>query len=116
MPSYKASDFIEKIPGTGGIIDTIAKRVGCNWHTAKRYVTEYATVKTAYDDEVEKVADMAVAVLLQSIKDGDVATAKWYLSKKRRGDFGETLDVNNEGAVEIVVRYADGRRNDTDSA
>lgn len=56
---FTAKDFIEAIPGTGGIVSTIAKAVGCEWHTAKKYIDNYPTVKQAYDDECEKNLDIA---------------------------------------------------------
>ena len=78
---YPASDFIKAIPGTGGIIATIAKRVGCDWWTAKRAIDRYPTVSAAYSDECETVNDLAESTLIKSIKDGDVAAAKWWLTK-----------------------------------
>ena len=41
---YTAKQFIEAIPGSGGIVSTIARRVGCNWYTAKKYIDNYPTV------------------------------------------------------------------------
>lgn len=79
---FRASDFIKAIPRTGGIISTIASRVGCDWHTAKKYIGKYSTVQRAYDDEVERVADIAEAVVVKAIRAEDIATAKWYLSRK----------------------------------
>jgi len=32
---FLLKQFIDAIPGSGGIITTIAKRVGCSWNTAK---------------------------------------------------------------------------------
>ena len=85
---YKAQVFIEAIPGSGGIISTIAKRVGCSWHTAKKYITNYATVRRAYDDECEKVTDLAESVVFLALKSDNpqtaVTTAKWYLTMKAR--------------------------------
>jgi hypothetical protein len=107
MPSYKAQQFIDAIPGTAGIIDTIAKRVGCDWHTAKKYIQEYATVKEAYDDETERVADLAVTVIIKAIREGDIATAKWYLTKKRKGDFGDAIEVSGPGGGKIIVSVED---------
>ena len=82
--NYTAAQFIAAIPGTGGIISTVASRVGCEWHTAKRYITGYATVAQAYADECAKVTDLAESVIIGSIKDKDVQTAKWYLTMKGR--------------------------------
>ena len=90
---YSAAEFIDAIPGTGGIIATIAKRVGCTWHTAKKYIDEYATVQQAYQDECETVNDLAESVIIKSIRDGDTATAKWWVSRKRKEVFSERSEV-----------------------
>ena len=82
---YKAQQFIDAIEGSAGIVSTIAKRVGCDWHTARKYIDEYATIKQAYDDECERTLDAAESVILGDIvKEKDVQTAKWYLSMKGR--------------------------------
>ena len=84
---YSASQFIKAIPGSGGIIQVIASRVGCDWHTANRYVNEYATVREAYLAERETVLDIAEAQVIKAIKEGDISTIRWYLSTigKNRG-------------------------------
>lgn len=95
---YTTKQFIEAIPGTGGIISAIAKRIGCSWHTAKRYVTDYATVKEAYEAELEANLDLAESVLRQNIllayeqqtkdhKIVDTSDVKWLLARlgKNRG-------------------------------
>jgi len=82
--TYKAQQFINAIPGSAGIISAIAQRVGCDWSTAKRFVTEYPTVAQAYQDECEKITDMAESTIIRAIKDGDTHTAKWYLTMKGR--------------------------------
>ncbi len=90
---YTAQQFIDAIPGSGGIIGTIARRIPCAWHTAKKYINSYATVKAAYDDEVATVADIAESIVLlnlqiarrQQSEDGkrvDATDAKWYLTMK----------------------------------
>lgn len=124
---YKASDFINIIPGTGGIITAIAKRVGCDWHTAKKYIEEYSTVKRAYEDELELVSDIAESVVIGNIKiayekqrkdkqPADSSDAKWYLTRKGKGrGYVEKaeMDVTTGGqpiaitTVEIVKDYGD---------
>lgn len=101
MAKYKASDFIEQIPGSGGIITTIAERVGCSWNTAKKYITEYATVQQAYQDECERVTDMAVQTVLKSIRDGNTQDAKWWLARKRHREFGDRLKQEITGDIGI---------------
>lgn len=103
---FKASEFIKAIPGTAGIIDSIAKKVGCDWHTAKKYIDEYPSVKDAYNDEVERVSDLAVTVVIKAIREGDVPTAKWYLTKKRKNEFGDVVDVTS-GGKPLEIRWVD---------
>lgn len=81
---FTAAQFIEAIAGSGGIISTIAARVGCSWNTAQKYIRKYATVARAYQDECEKTLDVAEAVIIKSIRQEDVQTAKWYLTLKGR--------------------------------
>lgn len=96
MPSYKVQDFIAAIPGTGGVITHIAQKVGCTWHTAKKYVTGYSTVQRAYDNECEKVLDAAETAIISVIMppkdkaqragwEADLPTVKWYLTMKGGG-------------------------------
>lgn len=94
---YKAQQFIDAIPGSGGIIATIAKRVGCTWHTAKKYIDEYTTIQQAYEDECEEVNDMVVSVILKSIKEGNTQDAKWWAARKRKQEFGDAVDVTSGG-------------------
>jgi len=108
---YKASDFIDAIPGTGGIISAIASKVPCAWHTAKKYIVNYPTVARAYDDECQKIGDMAESGLYRALrtvkdkkgtvtKEGEPWAIKFYLTTKAR-DRGyvvkQELDVTSGG-------------------
>jgi transposase len=103
---YKANDFIAEIPGSGGIISAIARRVGCDWHTAKKYIEKYATVKKAYEAEREGLLDLAEAKLIERVKEGDPWAIKYLLGKlgAHRG-FGDKLELEASGEVKIVVVY-----------
>jgi hypothetical protein len=124
---YKASDFIKVIPGTGGIVSTIAKRVGCAWHTAKKYIEKYATVKQAYDDECEMPKDWAESLIVRNIalalkqqeqtnKPVESGDAKWYLVHKGK-DRGYVMRKEITGVedappvavsiIEVVKDYGD---------
>jgi hypothetical protein len=86
-PHYTAQQFIEAIPGTGGIVTAIARKVGCTWDTAKKYIDTYATVQRAYQDECESILDLAEAKVISAIKNDDGQMIRYYLSTKgkRRG-------------------------------
>lgn len=115
MPKYTAQQFINAIPDTGGVISALADRVGCDWHTAKKYVTEYATVQKAWEAEKNKVTDAARNNVVRSIVDDeDLQTSKWWLqlmadefipkSKKDITTDGEPLQPN---IIRVVV-HSDG--------
>ena len=103
---YTAKQFIDAIPGTGGIVSTIADRVGCTWNTAKKYLDTYATVQQAYQDECERISDLATSTVLKAIRDGDVPTAKWWLTKKRKGEFGDAVDVTS-GGKPLILKWVE---------
>ena len=107
---FKAQDFIDAIPGTGGIITKIAARAGCSWHTAKKYIDNYPTVTQAYADECEKVLDAAESVVVGDIVEKkDVQTAKWYLTMKGadRG-YAPKQQIDIGGKVQLVGIDPDG--------
>ena len=119
-PRFHAAQFIKAIPGTAGIITTIAKRVGCTWHTARRYINKHPTVAKAYADECETLTDVAEAKLYVQINKGEMWAVKYYLSTKGKnrgyttrtehtGPGGEAIpvDVNHDARgilAELIAR------------
>jgi hypothetical protein len=104
---FTAAQFKKAIPGSGGIISTIAKRVGCDWDTAKKYLTEMPTITTAWENEKERVDDMAESTLIKSIQEGNTQDAKWWLARVRREKFGDNVDVTTAGQPLTIVRWDD---------
>ena len=111
--SYKAADFIKAIEGSGGIISTIANRVNCSWNTAQKYIKDYPTVADAYEEEIERVIDLAEGVLIKNIQnaakqaqaghDVDTADVKWFLSRKAKSrGYVERQEVEHSGTVYTV--------------
>lgn len=97
---YTTEQFIKAIPGTGGIITTIAKKVGCDWYTAKKFITQYATVQTAYQAERETVKDHVENALIIEAKEGESWAVKYYLSTQAK-DRGyaerQEIDLTSDG-------------------
>lgn len=87
---YTEKKVLAAIKGSGGIITTIANRLGSDWHTAKKLSMQWDTTRTAYKDERETILDMSESSVLKSIKEGNTQDAKWLLSTlgKDRG-FGD---------------------------
>lgn len=97
--------IIEAIKDSGGIMSTIARRLGVTWHTADTWVKQYDETRQALQDEREAILDLAESTLFRNIKDGNSQDAKWLLSTmgKNRGYSerheitgadGGTIDVN----------------------
>ena len=111
---YGVQVFIDAIPGSGGIISTIAKRVGCAWHTAKKYCTEYATVAKVYQDECEAITDLAESTVLKSIQEGDVSVAKWYLTMKAKDrGYAPRQEITGADGGPLIVDWDDGTSSDS---
>ena len=109
---YTVADFEPHIPGSGGIISTIAKRVGCEWNTARKRIDESPKLTEMYNAEREGILDMAESVILQSIKAGDTQDAKWVLSRLGKGrGFADKVETEvtgqDGGAIRVVIEYAD---------
>ena len=102
---YTTEQFRKAIVRSGGVIGVIAARVGCSWHTAKKYIDKFPTLRDAYDNELQFTNDIALTVVLQAIKEGDIGTAKWWLTKKRPLEFGDqqTLTVEQHSVEDLSV-------------
>ncbi len=57
--NYENTTIKKAIEDSGGIISTIAERLGCEWHTAKKYIESSDELKSAYEAESESVIDLA---------------------------------------------------------
>jgi hypothetical protein len=101
--------ILEAIKGSGGIMSTIARKLGVTWHTADSWIKESGELMEALKDEKETILDMAESTLLNKIKEGDEQSAKWYLSKigKQRG-YGDSVAI--EGGIQIVYADKDDER------
>jgi hypothetical protein len=125
-PQFSAQHVIDAIPGTGGIVSVIARKLGCTWNTVKRYLDNMPTVKAAYDAEVDSTLDLAESVLLDNIRLSrrsqqenkvtvDSSDSKWYLTKKgKRRGYGDAIEVSGAGGGPIPVALVDYRINITD--
>jgi len=97
MGLFTAAQFIEAIKDSGGIVTTIAQRVGCAWHTAKKYITNHPTVAQAWQDEREKLKDVAEVQLVKQVNNGEQWAVKYYLSTQAK-DRGYTQRTEHTGA------------------
>lgn len=90
--SYPKKLVIDAILNSNGIVSTIAQKLNCDWHTADSYIHKWEETIQAYNNETEKVLDFAESKIMESIRKGNTADAKWYLSKKGKArGYGDDL-------------------------
>jgi hypothetical protein len=100
---YNTAGFwLDKIPGTAGIKSQIANRAGCDWHTASKYcdpeTSPFPTVARVYQDECEKIDDLAEVGLIEALKRQEPWAIKYRLGTKGRNrGYGERLELTGAG-------------------
>jgi hypothetical protein len=116
---YKANQFIVNIPGSAGIITIIARRVGCSWNTAQKFITEYPTVAAAYKAECESPKDTAESVVIRNIQLAakqqqeadapvDSTDAKWYLTMKAKDrGYSTRQEITGPDGGAVSVTYVE---------
>jgi hypothetical protein len=87
-------------------MSTIARKLNCDWSTAQKYIKLDEVARQALSDEEETVLDMCESTLLQSIKEKDVQSAKWYLSTKgKKRGYSERHEVTGAEGKPIEVSW-----------
>lgn len=117
---YSVDEVVKAIRGSSGVKATIAKRLGCHWHTVDNYLERYVTVRQAYEDECRTTDDFAESVVIFNIKLAlkeqetlkkpvDSSDAKWWLERRRRDKFSTRQEVTGAdgGAIEHTVTGLD---------
>ena len=118
----KPTTILEAIPGSGGIIKTIAESLNVDWHTAKRAIEESPEATKALEAEMEKRADLAEGVIVMNIQMAarqqskgyfaDTSDAKWYLSKKAKArGYSDKVEVEHSGEV-TWKEFVEGTKDD----
>ena len=113
---YTAQQFIDAIPGTGGVVAAIADKVGCAWNTAKKYIEEYVTVNEAWENERNKVTDKAEHNIIKAIKNEDLAMSKWWLQVMRREKFDppQRQEITGAEGGPLTIEYINDWRGESD--
>lgn len=103
---YTTKQFEQAIPGSGGIITTIARRVGCSWNTAQRYIQDRPTLAKLYEDEANTIDDLAESVVIKAMQEGDIGSAKWWLERRRRATYSTRTELTGAGAGPVQVAHS----------
>ena len=101
--NYKKIEILDAIKNSSGIISEIARKLNCDWHTAKRYVDKWKETKQAILDETEQVKDKAESQTFTAINNGDMQTVRWFLATKGKDrGYSEKVDIEHSGGVTIL--------------
>ena len=106
---FTQAQFKKAIPGSGGIVATIAKRVGCSWHTAQKYLSENPALAQMYEDEASTIDDLAESVVIKAMQRNDVTAAKWWLERRRRGKYATKIEteVSGQGGGPVQIQMVE---------
>lgn len=106
---YTNAQIEAAIKGSGGVIGRIARTLGAEWHTVRRRIDASPRLLELWRDECETVDDLAESVLIKSIQDGDTGSAKWWLERRRRGQYATRQEVTAADGqpLRIVLSWGD---------
>lgn len=104
---FSEQDVLRAVEGSGGIVSTVARRLRCSWAKTRDLLNEYPAAREVFEMEREMVLDEAELALVKAIRAGNVAAAKWMLSRlgKHRG-YGDSVTAKSED-VHVVFRWED---------
>lgn len=100
--------FEKAIEDTGGIMSTIAKKLGVARRTVYNFVNKYPEfAKPLLQEEAERIKDLAENKVIVGINDGDLGTARWYLSTKAKDrGYGQKVEQELSGVVDNNVKIS----------
>lgn len=106
MKDFKKEDVEKAILKSGGIISTIAKRLNCEWHTAKKYIKEFELIQQ-YENENENIGDLAESMLIKNIQSGDNTSIIFYLKTKcKNRGYIEKTQTEHSGEIKgLIVKW-----------
>lgn len=113
---FTVAQFEAAIPGSGAIMATIARRVGCTWETANNRIKASPKLSQMLEDESNTIDDLAESVLIKSIKDGNTGDAKWWLERRRRSRYAtrQETELTGAGGGPVIIEMTWGDVSDGD--
>ncbi len=100
--TFSTSELKKAVQGSGGIISNIARRLKCDWHTAKRVIEANDKALIAYKDEEEKTLDLAESKLLENIGNNDNTGIIFFLKTKgKKRGYIERQEISGPNGSEL---------------
>lgn len=102
---YTVEQVLEAIKDTGGIKTEVCQRLNCGRRTIYVYIDRFPEIKEAFEEEEEKVLDMAESSLFAMIQNGDLTAIFYYLNNKgRRRGYGAPSGKIREQEQQVEER------------
>jgi hypothetical protein len=100
---FNVQELLTAIQGSKGLMDVIAKRLGCSWSTAQSYINRSEEAKQAFTDEREAYLDRVETKAMECIDAGSEQMIKFYLATigKHRG-FTEKSQIELSGNNPLI--------------
>lgn len=110
MKHYTKDQLLEAIKNSGGITAEIARRLGCDWMTARKYIERYRATHDAMIAENEAMLDQVERCAYDSAMAGDGPMIRYILSTKgkRRGWSEDELPQVAAGDPVIQIVFPAG--------
>ena len=103
MKKYDIATIKKAIKGSAGLYTKISSKLGCSWHTAKKYVESFEETKELYDNESEAILDLAESKLIENISDNDNTAIIFYLKTKGKNrGYVERQEVDHSGEIKTT--------------
>ena len=84
MKNYTKDELLEAIKDSGGIVSEIARRLRCDWMTARKYTESSKTTREAMIAESEAMLDQVERSAYDTALAGDGKMIRYILSTKGR--------------------------------
>lgn len=100
--NYRLDTVLKAIAGSGGITSHVAKKLKCDWATARTYIDKYPEAIQAMEDEQEVINDVAENQLIKQIQKGEQWAVKFRLTTKAKNrGYAETQHIEHSGNIKL---------------
>jgi hypothetical protein len=76
---FTRADVILALDASAGLVAMAARRLNCSPTTIRSYAARYPAVRAALTTIRAELCDLALAKIVQMIRDGNLAATIWYL-------------------------------------
>jgi len=79
--NFQKSEVKKAIKNSGGYITNVAKKLNCDWHTAKRYIDKHDLSEDLIAED-EQLNDLTEMKLMENIRNNDTTSIIFRLKTK----------------------------------